>query len=112
MSIPFAFSYVSGVPCFHYQPTSDLGWYDSESYGISYKVRGFCKDLSNPEMFDEVNVRGDILRSHIHHLYFGHYSYGHQGGNFSFNVVRARLLSNRTWYLRIFSSFGVYSIIK
>lgn len=68
--------------------TSDLGWYDSESYGIAYKVRGFCKDLSNPEMFDDVSVRGDILRSHIHHLYFGHYSYGHQGGNFSFNEVR------------------------
>ena len=66
---------------------SDLGWYDSESYGIAYKVRGFCKDLSNPEIFDEVNVRGDILRSHIHHLYFGHYSYGHQGGNFSYNEV-------------------------
>ncbi|CAM9724294.1 unnamed protein product [Laminaria digitata] len=64
-----------------------LGWYDSESYGIAYKVRGFCKDLSNPEIFDEVNVRGDILRSHIHHLYFGHYSYGHEGGNFSYNEV-------------------------
>lgn len=72
-------------------PPSDLGWYDSESYGITYKVRGFCKDSSNPEVFDAVSVRGDILRSHIHHLYFGHYSYGHEGGNFSYNEVSRRI---------------------
>ncbi|CAM9858944.1 unnamed protein product [Pylaiella littoralis] len=64
-----------------------LGYYDSESYGISYKVRGFCNDSSNPEVFDSVGVYGDILRSEIHHNYFGHYSYGHQGGNFSSNEV-------------------------
>ncbi|CAM9492604.1 unnamed protein product, partial [Choristocarpus tenellus] len=55
-----------------------LGWYNSESYGLSYKVRGLCKDLSNEDIFDSVKVTGDILNSHIHHLYFGHYSYGHQ----------------------------------
>lgn len=65
----------------------DLGWYDSESYGIAYKVRGFCIDHSNPEIFEDVAVTGNILGSHIHHLYFGHYSFGHQGGNFSFNEV-------------------------
>ncbi|CAM9422628.1 unnamed protein product [Ascophyllum nodosum] len=64
-----------------------LGWYDAESYGIVYKVRGFCNDGSNPEVFDDVEVTGDILRSHIHHLYFGHYSFGHQGGDFSYNHV-------------------------
>lgn len=65
----------------------DLGWYDSESYGIAYKVRGYCKDHSNPELFEEVKVTGDILRSRLHHNYFGQYSYGHQGGDFSYNVV-------------------------
>ncbi|CAM9271896.1 unnamed protein product [Ectocarpus sp. 12 AP-2014] len=64
-----------------------LGHYESESYGIAYKVRGFCTDLSNPELFETVGVTGDILGSHIHHLYFGHYSYGHQGGNWSYNTV-------------------------
>ncbi|CAM9815231.1 unnamed protein product, partial [Sphacelaria rigidula] len=59
----------------------------SESYGITYKVRGYCEDESNPELFDSVKVTGDILGSHIHHLYFGHYSFGHQGGNFSCNHV-------------------------
>lgn len=51
-------------------------------------MRGFCKDLSNPELFDKVEVTGDITGSHIHHNYFGHYSYGHQGGNWSHNEVR------------------------
>ncbi|CAM9470339.1 unnamed protein product, partial [Choristocarpus tenellus] len=70
-----------------------LGWHDSESYGVSYKVRGLCKDLSNEDIFDKVSagsyapLTGDILNSHIHHLFFGHYSYGHQGGNWSYNIV-------------------------
>ncbi|CAM9369997.1 unnamed protein product, partial [Laminaria digitata] len=33
-----------------------LGFHDGESYGLTWKVRGFCKDLSNPEVFDSVNV--------------------------------------------------------
>ncbi|CAN0188440.1 unnamed protein product, partial [Discosporangium mesarthrocarpum] len=66
---------------------SYLGYYYSESYGITYKVRGLCKDLSNLEIFDKVSVRGDIINSHIHHNYFGHYSYGHEGGNWSYNEV-------------------------
>ncbi|CAN0170231.1 unnamed protein product, partial [Hapterophycus canaliculatus] len=64
-----------------------LGYYESESYGLTYKVRGFCTDLSNPELFDEVAVTGDILGSNIHDMYFGHYSYGHQGGNWSYNEM-------------------------
>eukprot|EP00903_Cladosiphon_okamuranus_P006681 g6521.t1 len=57
-----------------------LGWFDSESYGLTWKVRGFCKDLSNPDVFETTNVYGDIINSDIHHNYYGHYSYGHQGG--------------------------------
>ena len=33
---------------------------------------------SNPDVFDNVNVYGDILNSDIHHNYYGHYSYGLQ----------------------------------
>lgn len=40
------------------------------------QVRGFCKDKSNPEIFDTVNVYGNIYDSDIHHNYFGMYSYG------------------------------------
>ncbi|CAM9170241.1 unnamed protein product [Scytosiphon promiscuus] len=48
-----------------------LGYQSSEAYGLSWKVRGYCKDESNPEVFDRVNVRGDIRFSDIHHNWFG-----------------------------------------
>lgn len=57
-----------------------LGHFDSESYGLTWKVRGFCVDKSNPEVFDETNVYGDIIDSDIYGMYYGMYSYGHQGG--------------------------------
>lgn len=57
-----------------------LGYPESESYGLTWKVRGFCADKTNPEVFDTTNVYGDIKYSDIHHNYFGMYSYGHQGG--------------------------------
>ncbi|CAN0082430.1 unnamed protein product, partial [Laminaria digitata] len=64
-----------------------LGWYDSESYGLTWKVRGFCQDKSNPEVFDTSNVYGDIIGSDIHHMYYGMYSYGHQGGVWTDNKM-------------------------
>ena len=64
-----------------------MGFFDSESYGLTWKVRGFCKDLSNPEVFDTTNVYGDIIGSDIHHMYYGHYSYGHQGGVWTDNKM-------------------------
>lgn len=42
----------------------------------SFKVRGYCKDKSNPEIFDSVGVYGNIYDSEIHHNYFGVYTYG------------------------------------
>ncbi|CAN0056993.1 unnamed protein product [Pylaiella littoralis] len=64
-----------------------LGWFDSESYGITWKVRGFCKDLSNHDVFTRTNVYGDIMGCDIHHNYYGHYSYGHQGGVWTDNKM-------------------------
>ncbi|CAM9862332.1 unnamed protein product [Choristocarpus tenellus] len=64
-----------------------LGWFDSESYGLTWKVRGLCVDLSNVELFDDVNVYGDIKDSDIHHMYYGMYSYGHQGGVWTNNKM-------------------------
>ena len=43
---------------------------------FTYKVRGFCSDKSNPEVFDDVNVYGNIYNSDIHHNNFGLYTYG------------------------------------
>lgn len=47
----------------------NMGWDDSESYGLTWKVRGLCKDLSNLEIFDKYSVYGDILNSDIYGAY-------------------------------------------
>ncbi|CBJ32091.1 Mannuronan C-5-epimerase [Ectocarpus siliculosus] len=69
-----------------------LGYDGSEAYGISYKARGLCKDHSNLDIFDDdnglnVGVTGDIYRSDLHHNWFGHYSWGHDGGKWQYNTV-------------------------
>ena len=69
-----------------------LGYHASESWGLSYKVRGFCKDKSNPEIFDDVRVRGDIKNSLIHHNYYGHYSFGHLGGVWVDNEIHSNTI--------------------
>ena len=47
-----------------------LGYYASESYGLTWKVSG---SLNN------VRVYGNILNSRIHHNYFGVFTYGAYG---------------------------------
>ncbi|CAM9666932.1 unnamed protein product, partial [Laminaria digitata] len=64
-----------------------LGYQGSERYGLTWKVRGFCKDGSNPEVFDEVNVYGNIYDSDIHHNHFGVYTYGHEKGDWRRNKM-------------------------
>ncbi|CAM9572646.1 unnamed protein product, partial [Laminaria digitata] len=39
------------------------------------QVRGYCKDESNRDVFDDVNVYGNIYDSDIHHNHFGVYTY-------------------------------------
>eukprot|EP00903_Cladosiphon_okamuranus_P016037 g14807.t2 len=70
----------------------NLGWFDGESYGLTWKVRGFCKDLSNVEIFEDHNVYGDIQGSTIYGMYYGMYSYGHQDGVWTNNVMRDNIL--------------------
>ncbi|CAN0409524.1 unnamed protein product, partial [Laminaria digitata] len=64
-----------------------LGYFGTEAYGITWKVRGFCTDKSNLELFDNVNVYGDIMNCDIHHMWYGMYSYGHQGGVWINNLM-------------------------
>ncbi|CAN0437871.1 unnamed protein product [Scytosiphon promiscuus] len=64
-----------------------LGYWDSESYGLTWKVRGFCEDKSNPVVFDDVNVYGNMYDSDIHHMNFGLYTYGHQQGDWRRNKM-------------------------
>ena len=51
------------------------------------KVRGFCIDKSNLDLFDRVDVRGNIINCNIHHMWYGMYSYGHIGGVWINNLV-------------------------
>lgn len=53
------------------------------------QVRGFCVDKSNPEVFDEVNVYGNIYDSELHHMNFAVYTYGHQQGDWRRNTVHS-----------------------
>jgi len=61
---------------------SYLGYAASESYGLVWKVNG-----SGSGLYDKVQVRGNIIGSHIHHNYFGVYTFGHQDGLWRDNEV-------------------------
>lgn len=63
-----------------------LGSHDPESYGLTWKVAEaktndviFAPYGTHSNLFNIVDVYGDILRSRIHHNYFGMYSYGAYG---------------------------------
>ncbi|GAB3096127.1 hypothetical protein GCM10027217_10950 [Pseudomaricurvus hydrocarbonicus] len=66
---------------------SYLGFHDSESYGLVWKVRGGDSDET---IYDRLEVYGDIVNSYIHHNYMGMYTFGSYGmtienNEFSFN---------------------------
>lgn len=47
----------------------NLGFFDAESYGLTWKVRGLCTKsgkLENVDIFDKRNVYGDIINSDIY----------------------------------------------
>ena len=62
-----------------------LGYAGAEAYGLVWKVLGSLTSV--PDLYDRVQVRGDILDSNIHHNYFGVYTFGHQGGRWANNEV-------------------------
>ena len=51
-----------------------LGHYAAEAYGLTWKVSG-----NGPGLYDRVDVLGEVTDSHIHHNYFGIYTYGGHG---------------------------------
>ena len=69
-----------------------MGFFDVESYGLTWKVRGFCEDLSNPKVFERTGVYGDIQGSEIYGMYYGMYSYGHQDGVWTNNIMRDNIV--------------------
>jgi mannuronan 5-epimerase len=64
---------------------SEIGWlgFDAnESYGLVWKVVA-----PDPYVFDHVRVYGNVVRSHIHHNYFGLYAAGARGNDWLGNEV-------------------------
>ena len=64
---------------------SYLGYHGAEAYGLSWKVIG--TPGANNELFDKVDVYGNIVNNYIHHLYFGVYTFGAYGMLMSGNEV-------------------------
>lgn len=54
-----------------------LGYEESESWGLSWKLRGICNDKSNRDKYQGYGVYGNLLGSDVHNLYYGHYGYAH-----------------------------------
>jgi mannuronan 5-epimerase len=58
-----------------------LGSHDAEAYGLTWKV---IETTNQPygaltNLYNLVNVYGDIIHSRVHHNYFAHYSFGSFG---------------------------------
>ncbi len=74
-----------------------LGSHNTEAYGLVWKVVDTSATNlpagSTNTIFDVVNVYGDILNCHLHHNFFGMYSYGHYGGHWANNEV-----DHNIWY--------------
>jgi len=66
-----------------------LGSHDAEAYGLTWKV---IENTNRPygdvkNLYNFVEVYGDILNSRVHHNYFGHYSYGSLGQRLADNEM-------------------------
>ena len=64
-----------------------LGYEESESWGLSWKLRGICKDKSNRDQYEGKGVYGNLLQTNVHHLYYGHYGYAQSFALLSGNTV-------------------------
>ena len=50
----------------------NMGYFESESYGLTWKVRGLCTktgELENVSIFEDHQVYGDIKNSDIYGAY-------------------------------------------
>ena len=66
-----------------------LGSHHAEAYGLVWKVIG----EPTHELFEKVNVYGDIKNSRLHHNFFGHYSWGSQD-----QVMVNNEVDHNVWY--------------
>lgn len=59
-----------------------LGCHEAEAYGVVWKVSSAKTNITYghiTNLYNLVNVYGNVIRSRLHHNYFGHYSYGAYG---------------------------------
>ena len=63
-----------------------LGYNAAESYGLSWKVRGSTRGI-----YDLVEVYGDVTDSEIHHNYYGAYTFGAYGMEWSDNEIHSNV---------------------
>ncbi|CAN0068202.1 unnamed protein product, partial [Sphacelaria rigidula] len=71
---------------------SFLGTKVRTTWDGSTASRTASPDKSNPEVVDEVDVYGDIQGSNIYGMYYGMYSYGHDGGVWTNNKMHDNIL--------------------
>ena len=69
-----------------------LGSHNAEAYGLVWKVLEAKNPADRPygaitNLYSLVNVYGNVIRSRLHHNYFGHYSYGSYGQHMADNEV-------------------------
>jgi parallel beta-helix repeat protein len=77
---------------------SEVAWLGSdasESYGLVWKVVA-----PDPYVLDHVRVHGSVLRSHIHHNYFGLYAAGARGNQWIGNRVHHNVQYGMAPHLR------------
>ncbi|MEW5854788.1 MAG: right-handed parallel beta-helix repeat-containing protein [Myxococcota bacterium] len=55
---------------------SHLGYFGGSAYGLSWRVDDTGSSGEDSPVFDEVEVYGTVRNSHIHHAYYGIYSWG------------------------------------
>lgn len=59
-----------------------LGFFGPEAYGLSWKVNG-----TSPDIFDQVEVFGDVINSRIHDNFYGLYMFGALGMQIQDNEI-------------------------
>lgn len=82
--------YVNGVALQSQMDIQDsevsyLGYNGSEAYGLVWKVEGSTS--TNKSVFNYADVLGNVIGNHLHHNYFGMYTFGAYGMTIDNNEV-------------------------
>ena len=64
-----------------------MGYNKAESWGITWKLRGLCNDLSNLDDYHNIGVYGNLINNELYELYYGQYSFRLINGVISGNTI-------------------------